>query len=169
VEALFGRGADEEREEAVGGGVVSGVPKDGWSLGEDDSALLRQLITVLRRLLPLARSNVGLIALGEALEAIEKVRGGAGIETPVALSVGVQDGTDEFNEGRFVRLRIAPDGIVLDKLSTTFTAEIGLDEVTTGYAVLEPSGGFDSAGVAAWIAEVNDLRHWDTAEIKTWS
>jgi hypothetical protein len=160
---------DEERREAVGGGVVSGVPKDGWSLGEDDSALLRQLITVLRRLLPLARSNVGLIALGEALEAIEKVRGGAGIEKPVALSVAVQDGTDEFNEGRFVRLRIARDGIVLDKLSTTFTAEIGLDEVTTGYAVLKPSGGFDSAGVAAWIAEVNDLRHWDTAEIKTWS
>ena len=148
---------------------MSGAPRDGWSLGEDDRALLRQLTAVLRRLLPLARSNVALIALGEALEAIERVRDGAGIEEPVALSVCVQDGDDEFNEGRFVRLRIAPGAVVLDKLSTTYTAEIGLDEVTTGYAVLTPSGGFDSAGVAAWIAEVNDLRHWDTAEIKTWS
>lgn len=146
---------------------MSGAPQGGWALGENDRALLRQLITVLRRLLPLARSNVGLIALGEVLEAIEKVRSGAGVEEPVALSVGVEDGDEAFNEGRFVRLRIAPDGIVLDKLSTTFTAEIGLDEVTTGYAVLTRSGGFDSAGVAAWIAEVNDLRHWDTAELKS--
>jgi hypothetical protein len=145
---------------------MSGAPRGGWTLGEDDRALLRQLITILRRLLPLARSNGALIALGEALEAIERVRDGAGIEEPVALSMGVEDGDEDFNEGRFVRLRIAPDGIVLDKLSTTYTAEIGLDEVTTGYAVLTPSGGFDSAGVAAWIAELNDLRHWDTAELK---
>jgi hypothetical protein len=141
-------------------------PRDGWSLGEDDRALLRQLITVLRRLLPLAKSTAGLIALGEALEAIEKVRDGAAIEQAAALSVGAQDGDDAFNEGWFVRLRIAPDGIVLDKLSTTYTAEIGLDEVTTSYAVLKPCGGFDGAGIAAWIAEINGMRRWDIAELK---
>jgi hypothetical protein len=31
--------------------------------------------------------------------------------------------------------------------------------------VLGPGGGFDGAGVAAWLAELNELRRWSTAEI----
>jgi hypothetical protein len=141
-------------------------PGDGWSLGEEDLELLRRLIAVLRGLLPLARSTAGLIALGEALDAIERVRGGAGIKQAAAVAVGAQEGDDSFNEGWFVRLRIAPGGIVLDKLSTTYSAENGLDEVATGYAVLSPGGGFDGAGVAAWIDELEDMRRWDIVELK---
>ena len=141
-------------------------PGDGWSLGEDDLELLRQLIAVLRGLLPLAKSTAGLIALGEVLDAIERVRDGAGVQQAAALSVGAQNGDDAFTEGWFVRLRIASDGIVLDRLSTTYTAEIGLDQATTSYAVLTPSGDFDGAGVAAWIDELDGMRRWDIAELK---
>jgi hypothetical protein len=64
-----------------------------------------------------------------------------------------------------MRLGLRPDAIVLDKLNTTYMVETGLERHTTKYAVLKPSGGFDEAGIAAWLAEVNELRRWSTAEI----
>jgi hypothetical protein len=142
-------------------------PKDeGWSLGDDDLAQLDRLIAELRSLLPLARSNAGLIALGEALEAIEKVRDGARVAEGAVLLLGVHEGDDEYNEGWYVRMRIAADGIVLDKLSTTYAVEIGSDQYATPFTVLEPGGRFDAAGVDAWLAELNDMRRWEAAEVK---
>lgn len=141
------------------------VAEDVWLLTDGDRALLRQLITDLRRLLPLAKSNAELIALGEVVEAVEKVRDGAGVEAILTLSVGVQDGNDAFSEGWFVRLGISPDAIVLDKLNSTYTVEMGTDRHTTSFAVLKPSGGFDGAGVVAWLTELNELRRWSTAEL----
>jgi hypothetical protein len=138
-----------------------------WALDDNDRAVLRRLITDLRRLLGLARSNDAIIAVGEALEAVEKVRDGEGVEGDFALLVGVQDGNEAFNEGWFVRLGLAPDAIALDKLSTTYTVENGLDRHITSYAVLKPTGGFDDAGVAQWLSELNELRRWSTAEIRS--
>jgi flavin-dependent dehydrogenase len=153
------------------------------SLGLDARALGATPIAKLRLVkgerhavspLPFAAAGLSRYRLDQALLTLAQragaqvVRGVAvtGIEQAAALSVGAQDGDDAFNEGWFVRLRIAPDGIVLDKPSTTYTAEIGLDEVTTSYAVLKPCGGFDGAGIAAWIAEINGMRRWDIAERK---
>ena len=145
--------------------IATSVGQEAWSLGDNDLALLRRLITDLRRLLALAKSNDEIMAVGEMVEAVEKVRDGEGVEEVLTLSVGVQDGNEAFSEGWFVRLGLSPDAIILDKLNTTYTAEMGLDRHTTSYAVLKPSGGFDDAGVGAWLAELNELRRWSTAEI----
>jgi hypothetical protein len=145
---------------------MSGVAQEAWSLGDNDRVLLRRLITDLRRLAPLAKSNDQLAALGEVVEAVERVRDGGSVEQILTLSVGVQDGNDAFSEGWFVRLGLSPETIVLDKLNTTYTVEMGLTRFTAGYAALKPSGGFDDAGVAAWLAELNELRRWSTAELQ---
>jgi len=148
-------------------GVATRVGQGAWSLLDNDLALLRRLITDLRRLLSLAKSNDEIVAVGEMVMALENVRDGDGIEAVLSLSVGVQDGNDTFSEGWFVRLALSPDAIVLDKLNTTYTVEMGVERHTTGYAVLKPSGAFDDAGVAAWLAELNELRRWSTAEIQS--
>jgi hypothetical protein len=140
--------------------------RTGWALGEDERALLDRLIAELRGLLPLAKSNAGLIALGEVLEAVETARDGGRIEDSVALLVGVHDGDDEYNEGWYVRMRVFADGIVLDRLSTTCSVEIGPDQYTTDYAELKPGGGFDATSVDAWLAELADMRRWEAAEVK---
>jgi hypothetical protein len=144
----------------------SGAGQGDWSLGDDDRALLRRLLTDLRRLLALAKSNDDIMAVGEVVEAVEKVRDGEGLDGVITLSVGVEDGNASFSEGWFVRLALSPDAIVLDKLNTTYTVEMGLDRHTTSYAVLRPGGGFDDTGVAAWLSELNELRRWTTARIQ---
>jgi hypothetical protein len=128
------------------------------SLSDNDRALLR-------RLLPLAKSNEELVALGEVVEAVETIRDGGVIEEILTLSVGVQDGNDAFNEGWFIRLGLSRDAIVLDKLNTTYTREMGLERITTSFAALNPGSSLDEAGVAGWLAELNELRRWSTAEI----
>jgi hypothetical protein len=143
----------------------TGIAQPAWSLGDNDRAVLRRLITDLRRLLSLARASDEIMAVGEVVEAVEKVRDGAGVEGVITLSVGVQDGNESFSEGWFVRLGLSPDAIVLDKLNTTYSVEMGLDRHATSYAVLRRAGGFDDTGVAAWLAELNELRRWSTAEI----
>jgi hypothetical protein len=150
---------------SVATGVSGSVGQEAWSLDDSDRAVLRRLITDLRRLLSLAKTNDQIMAVGEAVDAVEKVRDGEGVEAVLTLSVGVQDGNETFSEGWFVRLGLSPAAIVLDKLNTTFSVEMGLDRHTTGYTVLKPGGGFDEAGVAAWLAELNELRRWSTAEI----
>jgi nicotinate-nucleotide pyrophosphorylase len=145
--------------------IAAGAGQQTWSLDDNDRALLRRLITDLRRLLSLAKANSEIMAVGEAVDAVEKVRDGEGLQAVLTLSVGVQDGNETFNEAWFVRLGLRPDAIVLDKLSTTYMAETGHDRHTTSYAVLKPSGGFDEAGITAWLAELNELRRWSTAEI----
>lgn len=146
---------------------ISGAGHEAWSLDDNDRAVLRRLITDLRRLLALARSNDEIIAVGEALEAVEKIRDGGGVEGDLTLSVGVRDGNESFNEGWFVRMGLSPDAIALDKLSTTYTVEMGLDRHITAYAVLKPTGGFDGDGVGQWLSELNELRRWSTAEIRS--
>ena len=150
---------------SVATGIATDVGQPAWSLDDNDLALLRRLITDLRRLLALAKSNAEIMAVGETVEAVERVRDGEGVAEVLTLSVGVQDGNESFSEGWFVRLGLSPDAIVLDKLNTTYSAEMGHDRHTTSYAVLKSSGGFDDAGVLAWLTELNDLRRWSTAEI----
>ncbi|MFZ1105354.1 MAG: hypothetical protein WAN86_21295 [Hyphomicrobiaceae bacterium] len=145
--------------------VSSGIGQPAWSLDDNDRAVLRRLLTDLRRLLSLAKASDEIMAVGEVVEAVEKVRDGEGVEGVITLSVGVQDGNESFSEGWFVRLGLSPDAIVLDKLNTTYSVEMGLARHATSYAVLGPGGGFDGAGVAAWLAELNELRRWSTAEI----
>jgi hypothetical protein len=150
---------------SVAARIATSIGQPAWSLDDNDRAVLRRLITDLRRLLSLAKANDEIMAVGEVVEAVEKVRDGEGVEGVITLSVGVQDGNESFSEGWFVRLGLSPDAIVLDKLNTTYSVEMGLDRHATSYAVLRPGGGFDDAGVAAWLAELNGLRRWSTAEI----
>ena len=145
--------------------IAAGVGHETWSLDDNDRALLRRLVTDLRRLLSLAKANKEIMAVGEAVDAVEKVRDGEGFEAGLTLSVRVQDGNETFNEARFLRLGLRPEAIVLDKLNTTYMVETGHDRHTTSFAVLKPSGGFDEAGITAWLAELNELRRWSTAEI----
>jgi hypothetical protein len=145
---------------------LSGGAGQGWSLDDNDRALLRRLLTDLRRLLALAKSNADIMAVGEVVEAVESIRNGEGVDGVITLSVGVEDGNASFSEGWFVRLGLSPEAIVLDKLNTTYTVEMGLDRQVTSFAVLQPGGGFDDTGVDAWLSELNELRRWSTAQIQ---
>jgi hypothetical protein len=139
----------------------------GWSLDDNDVALLGRLTTDLRRLLGLAKSNEAIIAVREIVAAVEKVRDGDDLAPAVlTLSVGIEDGNETFSEGWFARLAVSPEAIVLDKLNTTFTVEMGHDRHTTSFAVLTPGGAFDDTCVLAWLAELNELRRWSTAVIR---
>ena len=123
----------------------------GWSLSGDDRTLLQAVIAALRGLLPLAKSNPELIALATSSTRSKGQRRCRHWGTAVLL-VGAQGGDEEFHEGWFVRVGIAPDGIVLDKLATTYSPEAGADRFTTSYAVLKSGGGFDGASIEAWLA-----------------
>jgi hypothetical protein len=145
--------------------AAAGVGQGAWSLDSNDLALLRRIIIDVRRLLAVAKSNEEVMAVSQMLKALESIRDGDGVEAVLTLSVGVQDGNPSFSEGWFVRLGLSPDALVLDKLNTTYTAEMGLERFTTSYAVFKPSGRFDDTGVGAWLAELNELRRWSTVEI----
>lgn len=124
-----------------------------WSLCQKDHELLRLLAEVLWRLRTLARRGHDLIAIGEALQAIECLREGEGeeVEVDVGFEIGFRRGDRAFEEGLFVCFRINDEEIILDELHTTYSSDEGSDHFTVAHARLSPHGRFDESGVNKWL------------------
>ena len=142
-------------------------PSDGWTLTDRDRRILAVLGEAVRGLVRLARSGRDLIALGEAWDAIERIRGGETIDVNVGISVGFRRGDKDFEERRFVCLRINDEEIVLDELNATYSSDMGSDHHTDGYAVLRPGGGYDEIDVSRWIRLLDEMRSEDGAKLRT--
>ena len=129
----------------------------GWSLTEDDRDLLHSLAYALRRLTDLAVTGADLIAIGEALQAVEILLEGGRPEVDVGLDIGYRAGDAGFSEGVFAGFRINARVVVLDVTRTTGASDIGSDSSTTRYAVLRPRGRFDEEGVQRWSNELDAI------------
>lgn len=139
----------------------------GWSLDENDHALLRRLAKSLRRIAPLAQRGNDLIALGEAWGAIEQLLEGQTVDVNVGLSVGFRRGDQNFEEGLFICFRINNEEIVLDELNTTYSSDVGSDHFTRDIAALRPDSGFDDVGVEEWLSKLDEVLKFDDAELST--
>jgi len=129
----------------------------GWSLTEDDRDLLHSLAYALRRLTDLAVTGADLIAIGEALQAVEILLEGGSPEVDVGLDIGYRAGDAGFSEGVFAGFRINGEEIVLDVTRASYSSDLGSDHSTTRYAVLRPRGRFDEEGVQRWTAELDSI------------
>jgi hypothetical protein len=101
----------------------------------------------LKSFAPLAQHGTDLIALGEALNAVEDILGGRSVDVNVGLEVGFRRGDSELKEGLFLGFRINDEGIILDELNTTCSSDVGSDHYTTIYAFFERGGKLDEVGV----------------------
>lgn len=128
-----------------------------WSFSEEDHGLLELITKVLWQLRWLARRGHDLIAIGEALQAIECLREGEEVGVNVGLDVGYRRGDRSFEEGLFVCFRINSEEIILDELHSSYSSDVGSDHFTETYATLSPCGGFDNVGVDRWLAAFRSM------------
>ena len=122
----------------------------GWTLTENDQDLLHHLAYALRRFTAFAEAGQDLIAIGEAIQAVELLLEGQLPEVIIGLDIGYRAGDAETAEGFFTGFRIDQHEIVLDVTRTTYSGDIGSDWGTERYAVLRPRGGFPEDGVQRW-------------------
>jgi hypothetical protein len=137
-----------------------------WPIQIEDVVPLERLVEAVRSLSALAQCGNDLIAVGEACNAIERIISSEVVDVNVGLTIEFRQGDPDFQEGRFVAIRINADEIILDELNTTFSSDTGSDHYTTVCASLEPGGGFDEAGIMDWISKVESLRSDDDARLK---
>jgi hypothetical protein len=122
----------------------------GWTLTENDQDLLHHLAYALRRFTAFAEAGQDLIAIGEAIQAVELLLEGQLPEVIIGLDIGYRAGDAETAEGFFTGFRIDQHEIVLDVTRTTYSSDTGSDWGTERYAVLRPRGGFPEDGVQRW-------------------
>jgi hypothetical protein len=129
---------------------VTGPEPVGWTLTENDQDLLPHLAYALRRFTAFAETGQDLIAIGEAIEAIERLLDGKLPEVIIGLDIGYRAGDAETAEGFFTGVRIDQHEIVLNVTRTTYSSDTGSDWGTERYAVLRPRGRFPEDGVHRW-------------------
>ena len=116
-------------------------------LSDTKRDLLDAIARGLWELPRLARSGGNLIAIGEALEALEALGEGGEIEVAIDLDVGFRRGDRTFQEGQFICFQITEDEIVLNELHTSYTTETGSDWFTETYATLLTHRYFDDEAI----------------------
>ena len=122
----------------------------GWTLTENDQGLLYHLAYALRRFTAFAEAGQDLIAIGEAIQAIELLLEGQLPEVIIRLDIGYRAGDADAAEGFFTGFRVDKHEIILDVTRTTYSSGIGSDWGTERCAVLRPRGGFPEEGVHRW-------------------
>ena len=138
---------------------------NGWRLTDEDRGVLEDLRRAVHSLLPLARTGQDVIAVGETIDAIESILSGSGIEVSVGLDVGFCRGNESFEEGLFICFHISEDGIILSKLNTTYSSNVGSDHSSTNYAALYPDGHFNEYNIGQWMEEFDEVRLYPDAKL----
>jgi hypothetical protein len=133
---------------------VTGPEPVGWTLTENDQDLLHHLAYALRSFTDFAETGQDLIAIGEAVQAIELLLEGQLPEVIIGLDIGYRAGDANAAEGFFSGFRIDQHEIILDVTRTTYSSDIGSDWETERYAVLRPRGRFPEDGVHRWTDEL---------------
>ena len=129
---------------------------NGWTLQPEDQAAVDRLRDAIFRLASLARTGEDLIAIGEAVDALEKLLTGNEIEVNVRVDVGLRRGDETYEDGFLVCFQISKDGIELSTVATTYSSSVGSDHTSTKYAVLEPTGGSDVFQVDEWLEQLEE-------------
>jgi hypothetical protein len=127
----------------------------------------RALRSCCGSLIHLAKTGDDLIALGEALDAIERVLQEEAIEVNVGLSVGFRRGDEDLEEGLFVCFRINWEEIILGELNTTYSRAVGSDRYSRAYAELRPGERFDEVGFEDWLTLLEEVLTDDDARLQT--
>jgi hypothetical protein len=138
-----------------------------WPVRVEDVALLGRVAEAVRALSPLAQRGNDLIAVGEACDALERIRSSTIVDVNVGLTVGIRRGkADCFEEGHFASIRVNAREMILDQMDTTYASGFGADHYTTVCASLEPGGsGLNESGVAEWLSRVDWLRGEENAKL----
>jgi hypothetical protein len=105
--------------------------------------------------------------VGEAWDAIEAIVDGRQVDVNIGLSVGFRRGDQKFEEGLFMCLRINDEGIVLDELNTSYSADVGSDHFTRAYSTLSPDSGLDASAVENWLEKLVEVQGFDDAQLST--
>lgn len=113
-EALYARVLQEARTET-----------ESEFLSYDQNELGR-LLDCLRALIPLANTGRDLVGIGQAIEAVETLRGGRR-ERNLDIGCGFRAGDSTFEEGLFASIYIQEDGIGLDITKTVYDKNVGSD------------------------------------------
>lgn len=141
-----------------------------WDLNNRDKAMVGDLITAVRKLVPLAHSGNDLAAIGEAWDSLEMV-----LEDPeyefayiLNISVGFRRGDRDFSEGLFLNLRINDDGkIILDELNTSYSSDIGSNHFIVEHTFMDQTTGFDSFEFGRWLEMFEDILGEDDVRLST--
>jgi flavin-binding protein dodecin len=148
----------EETEEAV---------TRQWKLTDDDRSTLSALADAIRGLTDMARDGQDLIAIGEVLDAFERIERGEEVEVNVGLDVGFRRGDRDFQEGLYACLRIDREGVDLSEVNTSYSSDAGSDRSSRRFAYLGPRGRFDGAGVHSWLELLGEIRQEEETRLST--
>jgi hypothetical protein len=156
-----------QRDAEDGVGEDEAEEQEGWTLTDEDKAILKRLGLAVARLRSLATCGDDLIAVGEVWQAIDYICEGEGdeIDINVGLSVGSRQGDEEFNQGHFMSLRIDWEGIVLGKTDSEYSSEVGSDHSSDSYATLAPNGKFNGHAVDSWLEDLERARFQDDVQL----
>lgn len=113
--------------------------------GRESRAALRELAW---RLLGRARSGGDVAGLGEVIQVLEESEELAeaaelenlDVQVSVSVSVGFRHGDSSFEEGTYCGFRVWCEGIEFNRLSTSYSREVGSDHNSTVDAFLPWSG-----------------------------
>lgn len=138
---------------------------EGWTLTEDDRAILTDIAGALKSLADRASAGADLIGLGEALVAIDQILEGSEVDVNVSLSLGFRSGDKDFKEGLFVGCRINGEEIVLDELNTSYASDYGSDRSSVTHAELNCSGYFSGFEVQCWLLKLRQVMAFEEAQL----
>ena len=135
-------------------------------LSDVKCGLLDAIACGLWKLPRLARSGDDLIAIGEALGALQAMADGDEIEVAFDLDVGFRRGDRTSEDGLFTCFQITDDEIVLTELHTSYTTETGSDWFTETYAKLLPDRYFADEAIHRWLEALDHTLAEDDATLR---
>lgn len=123
----------------------------------DDKDILARLMAAVHAMSSHATMGRTLIAAGEVWDALESIQDGESVEINTELTLGVRRGDREFEEGLFLSIRVNEEEIVLDRMITTYSREVGSDHETETIARLIPGESFDGEAMEDWLEMIEEL------------
>lgn len=126
---------------------------------------LTQITTALLEAAHLAGSGNDLIALGEAVSAMEALSDGEPVEFDVRVTVGFRRGDEDLREGLFIDAYVNDTGVVLGETRTTYSRAVGGDHESEEHARIGEEAGGRRDGVAVWLARFADVARQDDAKL----
>ena len=139
--------------------------EDSWELNEADFNLLAGLSDSLMGLAGLAEDGLALIALGEAVKAIDDIKEGIPVDINVSLAVGRRKEGEQRPERQVVGLRVNAEEIVLDEESTTHSSDGSTHRLSRVYEILGPEGDFSKGAVRRWLDLLAQAKSRDGAQL----
>jgi len=137
----------------------------------DEARTLEELNDFLITLRTRINYGEGLMGLGAAIVAIDELLEEGGVPEDnwpiglISVSVGLDQGNRDFNEGQHYSIEITSEGICLDYLYRCYTSEYGSDHSSETMTELSPTTHFDDFAVNQWLRKAKELLNFDSARV----